>query len=189
MRRILIALALSAITLSAFGVTIERIEVRGAQRFAARRIVAETLLREGKEYSDDDVRNAVARLNRLPFLASARYSLENGILVIDVTEVTRFSFLVDLREIALNDEGDPHETNSDFPDPTAEWTNAAAGVRWLTGGGGIAHFGMTVQRIRQAFGNNYSAYELGYTQYGLFGTRAFATVNVRSPVDSLEEKT
>ncbi len=63
------------------------------------------------------------------------------------------------------------------------------GVRWLAGGGGVAHFGMTVLRNRHAFGTNYSAYELGYTQYDLFGTRAFASLNVRSPVDSLEEKT
>lgn len=189
MRRILIAVALSAVTLSAFGVTLERIEVRGAQHVPARVIIGETLLREGREYSEDEVRNAVARLNRLPFIASADSTLENGTLVIHVTEVRRFSFLVDARAIALNDERDPHETNSDYPDPTADWTNAAAGVRWLVGGGGIAHFGMTVQRIRQGFGTNYSAYELGYTQYRLFGTRAFATANVRSPVDSLEEKT
>jgi len=189
MRRIFTAVALSAITLSVFGVTIERIDVRGAQRVPARVIIGETLLREGKEYSEDEVRNAVARLNRLPFLASAGYSLQNGILVITVTEVRRFSFLVDARGIALNDDQDPHETNSDFPDPTAEWANAAAGVRWLAGGGGIAHFGMTVLRIRHGFGTNYSAYELGYTQYRLFGTRVFATVNVRSPVDSLGEKT
>ena len=189
MRRILIALALSAITFSAFGVTIERIEVRGAQRVPVRIIAAETLLREGKEYSEDEVRNAVARLNRLPFLASADYALQNGVLVINVTEVRRFSFLVDARGIALHDDFNPHKTDYDFPDPTAEWTNAAAGVRWLTGGGGIAHFGMTVLRNRHAFGTNYSAYELGYTQYDLLGTRVFATVNVRSPVDSLDEKT
>lgn len=189
MRRILIALVLSTFTLPAFGVTIERIEVRGAQRVPARIIAAETLLREGKEYSEDDVRNAVARVNRLPLIAAADYTLQNGILVINVTEVRRFSFLVDARGIRLHDEHNPHSTNYDFPDPTAEWTNAAAGVRWLTAGGGMAHFGMTVQRIRQAFGANYSAYELGYTQYDLLGTRAFVTFNVRSPVDSLEEKT
>lgn len=189
MHRILIALALSAVTFSAFGVTLERIEVRGARRVPPRIIVAETLLREGKEYSENEVRDAVARLNRLPFVASAGYELQNGTLVINVTEVRRFSFLVDARGIALNDDRDPHETNSDFPDPTADWTNAAAGVRWLAGGGGVAHFGMTVLRNRHAFGTNYSAYELGYTQYDLLGTRVFATVNVRSPVDSLEEKT
>ena len=188
-RRLLTALTLSAIAASAPGITIGRIEVRGARRVPPRKIIDESMLREGKEYSEEEVRNAVARLNRLPFLATARYTLQNGVLVIDVTEVRRFSFLVDARTIALNDDFNPHETDYDFPDPTAEWTNAAAGVRWLAGGGGVAHFGMTVLRNRHAFGANYSAYELGYTQYDLFGTRAFATVNVRSPVDSLEEKT
>lgn len=188
-RRILTALTLAAIAASAFGEVIQRIEVRGAHRVPARIIVDETLLREGKEYSEDEVRNAVARLNRLPFLAAADYALQNGVLVINVTEVRRFSFLVDARGIALNDDRNPHSTDYDFPDPTAEWTNAAAGVRWLAGVGGVAHFGMTVLRNRHAFGANYSAYELGYTRYDLFGTGAFATVNVRSPVDSLEEKT
>src|SRR5207253_10514764 len=77
----------------------------------------------------------------------------------------------------------------DFPDRAAEWKDAALGVRWLAGGGGIVHFGMTVLRNRHEFGTNHSAWELGYTRYDLFGTRAFATVNVRSPVDSVAEGT
>jgi hypothetical protein len=173
MHRIVIALALSVIAVSAFGVTFDRIEVRGAQRVPARIIVAETLLHEGKEYSEDEVRNAVARLNRLPFLASADYALQNGALVINVTEVKRFSFLVDGRGIVLHDDPNHHATqnhyvtNYDFTDPTAQWTNAAAGVRWLAGGGGVAHIGMTVLRTRHAFEKDHAAYELGYTRYDL----------------------
>jgi hypothetical protein len=189
LRLILTAFALLAVAVSALGSTIQRIEVRGAQRVPARIVVDETLLREGRDYSADDVRNAVARVRRLPFIADAGYTLDNGVLVITVTEVRRISFLVDARGISLNDENYLTSTDYDFPDPTAEWTNAAAGARWLTRGGGVAHFGLTVLRNRHAFGINYSAYELGYTQYDLFGSRVFATVNVRSPADSLEEKT
>jgi hypothetical protein len=48
---------------------------------------------------------------------------------------------------------------------------------------------MTVLRTRQFFEKNYAAWEIGYTQHHLFGTRLFATVNVRTPVDSVSEGT
>src|SRR5216117_1117783 len=106
-RRILTALTVAAIAASAFGEVIQRIEVRGAHRVPARIIVDETLLREGKEYSEDEVRGAVERLRRLPFVLTADYTLEKGTLVINVTEGNRFSFLVDARGIALNDDRNP----------------------------------------------------------------------------------
>src|ERR1041385_597016 len=143
---LLFTLAVSA--LAARGATIQRIEVRGAQRVPARVIAAETTLREGRDYSDDAVRDAVARVNRLPFIAAASYTLQNGLLVIDVTEVRRVSFLLDARAIARNAEPPENDTDYDFPDPTAQWTNAAAGVRWLARGGGVAHLGLTVLRNR-----------------------------------------
>jgi hypothetical protein len=46
-----------------------------------------------------------------------------------------------------------------------------------------------VLRNRLLIRPDYSAYELGYTRHRILGTRLFATVIVRSPVDSLEEKT
>lgn len=48
---------------------------------------------------------------------------------------------------------------------------------------------MTVLRNRRGFGKNYSAWEIGYTGYDLFGTRAFATAKIRTPVDSIGERT
>ena len=56
---------------------IERIEVRNAASRRRRELViAESLLREGTEYSEDDLRAAAARLSRLPFLLSADFALE-----------------------------------------------------------------------------------------------------------------
>src|SRR6476661_6584206 len=99
-RRLVNAFMLMAIALPALAqeaapgrFVIERIEVRNAQRVATRVIVAETTLREGSEYSEDDVRAAVERVNRLPFILSAEFALENGtaegrrVLVINVTEM------------------------------------------------------------------------------------------------------
>lgn len=186
---ILTVLAATLIAVSASAVTLQRIEVRGAQRVSARVIIDETLLREGGDYSDDELRDAVARVRRLPFILAADDSLQNGTLTITVTETRRLNFLVDARGIYLHGNVVDNDFDYDFPDPAAEWTNAAAGARWFLGNGGDAHFGLTVLRNRHAFGRNYSAYELGYTQRDILGTRVFATLNVRSPVDSLEEKT
>jgi hypothetical protein len=172
---------------------IERVEVRNAQRFDARLLAAETLLHEGEAVTEEEVRDGVRRLTRLPFVFAADYVLEPGtesvkrVVVITVRENHRYWFLVDGRFAQVYEPVDA--LDYDFPDRTAEWKDAAAGVRWLFFDGGVAHFGMTVLRNRHPFGKNYSAYELGYTRHRILGTRLFATVILRSPVDSLEEKT
>jgi hypothetical protein len=191
MNRILIALALIALPTFAQKnlFVLERIEVRNAQRVSPRVIVAETTLRKGRRYSEDDVRHAVARLERLPFVFKADYALENNVLVITVTEMRPFSFLVDARGLVIDNPTTANDFDYDFPDPAVQWPDAAAGIQWLASGSGVVRFGMTVLRNRQGFGSNYSAYELGYTQYRILGTRLFATATVRTPVDSISEGT
>ena len=72
---------------------IEKIEVR------------ETRLREGEEYSEAELRDASARLMRLPFLLSAEFSLEKGsergryVLVVTINETKPFFYALDLRPI------------------------------------------------------------------------------------------
>lgn len=195
-RRILVAVCLMTCALYARAeerFTIERIEIRNALRIDAGLLAAETLLREGSEVSEEDVRAAVRRLMRLPFVFTAGYALEPGsadtrrVVVISVRVNDRYWFLLDGRFGQVNQPVDM--LDYEFPDPTADWKHAAVGVRWLFGDGGLAHFGMTVLRNRHPFRKNYSAWELGYTRHQIFGMPAFATVIVRSPVDSLEEKT
>ena len=196
-RRIVNAFMLMAIALPALAqekapdrFVIERIEVRNAQRVATSVIVAETTLREGSEYSEDDVRAAVERVNRLPFILSAEFALENGtaegrrVLVINVTEMKRLSFLVDGRGLRGND---IHRTlDYDFDRPGE--SNDAAAARWFLGDRGMLHFTLAVRRERQSFMSSYTAWEIGYTRYNLFGTGAFVTINIRTPVDSVNEK-
>jgi hypothetical protein len=175
--------------------TIDRIEVRNAHRIVQGVIIAETLLRVGRDYDEDDVRAAVSRLARLPFLASAGYSLESGsdeahrVVVITVKEMRSISFVGDGRFIALSETTSLLDVDYDYVDPTTQWKDAAIGLRWLVGGHGYAHAAMTVLRNRQNFAKNYAAWEIGYTHHDLFGTRLFATVNVRTPVDSVGEAT
>ncbi|HUR81609.1 MAG TPA: hypothetical protein VM733_12645 [Thermoanaerobaculia bacterium] len=187
------SLLVACCTLADGRFVIERIEVRNAVRVSPRLIVAESLLREGSEASEEDVRAAAQRLERLPFVFAAHYSLEPGsdgarrVVVIDVRENERLWGLVDARFIQ---EHEPFDMlDYDYPDPAAEWKHAAAGVRWLFGDGGVAHFALTVLRDRHGLRKNYSAYEVGYTRHRIAGTPFFATAIVRSPVDSLEEKT
>jgi hypothetical protein len=194
LRRLLTAFTLAALTLSASGqerLLIERIEVRNAQRVSPDVIVDESLLRAGAEYSESDVRAAIARLNRLPFLLSAEYTLETGteedrrVLVITVVELRRLSFVVDARGMLLADNVNSNDYDFDRPGES----NDALAARWFVGDRGVAHFAMAVRRGRREFkSNRYTAWELGYTHYDLFGTRLFATVNVRSPVDSVDER-
>jgi len=170
---------------------IERIEVRNTTRVSPKIVVAESLLREGNTYSEADLRAASLRLARLPFVLSSEYSLEKGsqrgryILVISVTETKPFFFLLDARPTVIDDEG-PRTIEYEV-DPSSQTKDAALGFRWFVGGRGVVHAGATARRNRQAFTTNYSAWEAGYTQYGILGTRAFATFNLRLPFDSPAE--
>jgi hypothetical protein len=170
---------------------IERIEVRNAHRVAPRVVIAESLLREGNEYSENELREAAARLSRLPFLLSSDFALEKGsergrhVLVINVVETKPFFFLLDGRATVRDNNSQP--VDYDF-DPAAQTNDGALGFRWFVGGRGIVHAGMSVRRGRQAFSSAYTAWEVGYTQYDVIGTRAFVTVNLRVPVDSKSAK-
>ena len=170
-------------------VFIERIEVRGAQHVSPRVIAAETALREGREYSEDDVRAGVARVNRLPYVVSADFALEKGtqdgrsVLLINVREMRRLSFLVDGRGLF----GDSSHRTLDYDFDRPGESNDAAVARWFAGDRGMFHFAMAVRRGRQSFASRYTAWEIGYTRYNLFGTGAYATFNMRTPVDSVNE--
>lgn len=102
---------------------IERIDVRNVQRVSSRIIALESLLREGRRYSDGDLRAAAARLARLPFVAAAEISTEDGsaadrrVVVITITETRAFSFLVDLRGVKLGESRTVWTPTTAFPIP------------------------------------------------------------------------
>jgi hypothetical protein len=77
---------------------IESISVTGARRASAPRvIVAESRLLAGRDYSEDDLRDAVRRIKRLPFVLEARPTLRRGSLpglyelVLQVEETSPFA--------------------------------------------------------------------------------------------------
>ena len=169
---------------------IERIEVRNARHVPANLVISETLLRAGTEYSEEDLRAASSRLGRLILLQSADFALERGsdrgrhVLVITVAETEPFFFLLDARPIIRENE-QTGQTSVEFAEhDDAESQDAAIGLRWFLGGRGVVHLGLMSRHDRHAFTADYSAAAIGYTQYDLFGTRGFATLNLRFPFDS-----
>ena len=58
---------------------LESIVVEGVQRDIVRRIVtSESLLEPGREYTEQELREAVYRVKRLPFVMDADFSLRKG---------------------------------------------------------------------------------------------------------------
>ena len=174
---------------------IERIEVRNTKRVSSALVISETLLREGQDYSEEDLRAASLRLNRLPFILSSDFALEKGsdrgryVLAITVTEAKPFFYLLDIRPTLWDESRRTARIDSDLDvDPTTESKDAGFGFRWFVGGRGVVHVGYVTHSDRQSFTRDFSGPAIGYTRYGLFGTAAFATINLRMPVGSFNGK-
>jgi hypothetical protein len=115
---------------------IEKIEVREANRVSPEVVIAESRLREGEDYSESDLRDASARLTRLPFLLSAEFSLEKGsergryVLVVTINETKPFFYAFDLRPIFATD----NSIEPDYSDRIGVADSAATlGMRWFVG--------------------------------------------------------
>jgi outer membrane protein assembly factor BamA len=165
---------------------IERIEVRNARRVTPDVVVAESRLREGHEYSEAELRDAATRLERLPFLLSVDFSLEKGgergrhVLVLTITETKPFFFFLDARPFF--ESGDEY-LEIDYSDRFGAEGNAMAlGFRWFVGRRGAVHIGLTSTEDDREFTEDDGGLAVGYTQYDLFGTRAFATLNLKRPI-------
>jgi hypothetical protein len=166
---------------------LERIEVRDARRVSHEVIIAESRLRAGQDYSEADLRDASARLTRLPFLLSAEFSLEKGtergqyVLVVTVVETKPFFYALDIRPIQKDD----YRVSADFTDQIGASDRAATlGMRWFVGRRGAVHTAVVANGYDRDFADDYSAFAVGYTQYDIFGTRAFATVNLKQVFDA-----
>lgn len=141
---------------------IERITVEGARHASAELIVAESLLTGGRSYSEDELRQAVYRIKRLPFVIDTRFALRRGSergryeLVITVEEASPVFFGLDL------DNGFAYFDPGGFV-----WSGrgkGTVGARWFAGEHGVV-FGAVEGDEGQ----------IGYTHYNLFGRRVFAS--------------
>ena len=155
---------------------IERIEIRNARRVSPEIVIAEARLREGGRYGEGALRDANDRLRRLPFFVDVQFALEKGtergsyVLVITVNETKPFFYLTDVTVYTS-------ERNAFVVDEDNE---GLVGFRAFVGRRGMIHAGIFSHNDDRPYTSDYSALEAGYTQYDLFGTRAFATVSLRS---------
>jgi hypothetical protein len=178
---VLLALPLAAQDAAPTRFFIERIEVRDARRVSKDVVIAESRLREGQEYSEADLRDASARLSRLPFLLSADFALEKGsergryLLVVSINETKPFFYALDLRPIFGDNRVEP-----DYSDRIGVADNSGTlGFRWFIGRRGALHTAIVTSDYNRNFARDYAAIVVGYTQYDLFNTRAFATLNLK----------
>ena len=166
---------------------IERIEVRNHKRVSPDVVIAESRLREGREYSEAELRDAATRLGRLPFLLSVEFSLEKGtergrhVLVLTVNETKPIFFLIDAVPYY---ERDDLFIDVEYNDrSTGDDRNLVLGARWFVGRRGAAHIALEGVGNDRQVSREYAAFSVGYTQYDLFGTRAFATLNLKKPIE------
>jgi len=167
---------------------IERIDVRSAKHVSRDVVVAESRLREGLTYNELDLREASDRVNRAPYLVSADFSLEKGsergkyVLVISVNETKPFFYRFELVPLKARRDDALRVDVADSPG-TSE-NEVAVGFRFFTGRRGAVHFGLSGTSDNRSYTNDYSFFVAGYTQYDLFGSRAFATLNLKKPIAS-----
>lgn len=142
---------------------VSRIEVRGS--VPAGIILSQSALVEGRGYTDADLDAAIARLRRLPFVHDARYALEGETLVLEINGTTPLFFDVQAVSNRL-------ELNTDHG------AIASGGGRVFLGSGGVA-IG-SVSKLVEDNGDTASRAQVGYSYYGIGGTRLFATANAEA---------
>jgi hypothetical protein len=159
---------------------LESVVVEGVQRDAVRQIVtSESLLQPGREYTEQELREAVYRIKRLPFVLDAEFALRKGgergsyQLVITVEETRLFFFSAD-----VGGQYDGTDERFDPEDDRIDWgASASVGGRWFVGSQGLVF--ASVQGFDTV---GPSTAQAGYTRYNLFGRGGFASVALLTDV-------
>ena len=152
---------------------IERIDVRHLLHASADVIRAETRLHDGESCAESDLRAANDRIRRLPFVLDAAFSLERGsvrdayVLVITVTETRPLFYRLDFVPFFESRNVVKSVDNDEL-----------LGVRWFAGNRGAFHLAAIGHQSDRPFESSYVSLQGGYTRYGLFHDRAFATFTV-----------
>ncbi|MEO8382774.1 MAG: hypothetical protein ABI779_24160 [Acidobacteriota bacterium] len=170
---------------------IESITFAGASAKSAAILLAESRLREGETYAEADLRDAVARMDRLPFVLDADFRLEKGsvrgqyVLVVSVTETlplfVSFNSLqhwVDTVRVADIQASAPDEA------PVIEYAHGiehgnedlgTVGGRWFFGARGVAHAAVDYSSCGGC-PSRFPRVSAGYTRYDVLGSGATVSV-------------
>jgi len=130
-------------------------------------IRAETRLVEEKSYTEEDFRQGVYRVRRLPFVTDAVYRIEPGVtgggstLVIRILDTTPVFYGLNVASQRVSD-GD-NETTGD----------ALLGGRWL-----LDNLGVLETAVQKSEGEDGFLAGLAYRAYDIYGTGGFATIAV-----------
>jgi len=178
MAGLLLALCLASKTVAAQepgGFQIESITIEGGRREATQGIVIEeSRLTTGRVWTERELRAAIYRIRRLPFIVRADFALRRGsarglyALAITVEETRPFFF----------------SQNADVIATSAQGISAALGYGY--GGGANFHNGGTAgarlfvgaRNVFFASANADEGLQGGYTRYGLFGRGGSLTVSL-----------
>lgn len=148
---------------------IEEILVEGHRHVSPGIVVAESLLKTGSSYTEDELREAIYRIKRLPFLLGVDFELRKGserdryILVISVLETTRFFYAFDFRLSYLLDPSD-YPLARDRSDSTGDFL---VGYRYFVGNQGLVY--LTAGDIGLQF---------GYSSYNFLNRNVFLNVSL-----------
>ena len=152
---------------------IERITVEGTKEAAANIIRSETLLRAGDSYSEGQLRQAIYRVHRLPFVLDASFSLRKGSrrgayeLVIEVQPARWFFYDLWFRAFA-------------FDQPLDLGTESFRGYRSSASVGSIVGARRFVGRSGMLFAalDNEEGIQAGFTQYDLLHRGILASAGI-----------
>jgi hypothetical protein len=157
---------------------IERIQVE-TERLSPEIVLSESLLREGREYSEAELREAVHRIHRLPFVLLAEFALGKGSerdryeLEIKVYETRRWFFRADANWL-LGDSITSFDPRLDAAfggrvGETVDDFRGLIGRRFAVGKRGL---------LFASFGAEEGAFALGYQHYNLFDRNILLSVSV-----------
>ncbi|MEO6195361.1 MAG: hypothetical protein ABIS20_20260 [Thermoanaerobaculia bacterium] len=164
---------------------IEKITVEGPKQAAANIIRSETLLREGGTYTEEQLRLAIYRIHRLPFVLDASFALRRGSrrgayeLVIDAKPARWFFFDTSVHAFRF---GEPLNLEEDSltDDPTMRSSTTLQGLvgaRLFVGRSGVLFAALDSEEGIQA----------GFTQYDLFGRGILASAGYSRNVCCVRE--
>lgn len=142
---------------------IETIAVEGVRQAKPGVIISESLLAEGHSYTETELREAVYRIQRLPFVLDAGFALGKGSerghyrLLVTVEEVHRFFFGAD---VLYQDFSDSLSAGTRLGDEAT--SSLSAGVRFFAG-----------QGVFFAAVADLGDLQLGYERYRLFDSPVF----------------
>ena len=154
---------------------IETIRVEGPSPKQVATIEAELRLSEDTTYNEGDLRLAVSRVRRLPFVVNARFHLEKG------TERGRFSLVVNAYVAHPFFFSFQAGTSRDGFEEEAEETTFSgigAGYRMFLGeNGGIVYGGLN-SVVYSDQDNAKGSLEAGWAHYNLFSKNIFAALSI-----------